>query len=1075
MVLNIGNDKEDDMRKLCIIPLLIALLVLGLPDFAPTKAPAASPEKAQAAGPLTLAYYYPWFGDPGHSDDWKSVYDPVLGQYDAGDPEVIDQHFDWAKQARVDGFIVSWWNKDGETDRDTQKLFERCPNDFKLGIMVEQIVQEGGSNRWYTEADLDSEEYRKAFIQTMEYIVKTYYKAHPDKYLTWDGKPVIASYAFIDHGASESDYASFFEGAREEIKEETGVQVSFWSINTKDCSAFDVCAMYNPMLQAHDNPQCPMQENFYQCQSGVKLGSVFPGYDDTAGRTPGTVVDRRDGDLYREQWKSLLGLDPDIVFITSWNEWHEGTSIEPAKEWRALYLEITARYVGLMRTFDYLANSYNPALHLVYEAPHVASDVYNVSDNLLVQFALENYRPEISKAIRGKLIEMAKEHNLPTNHEGLPIDHKHEALIGEAVLPPFYTDSGAMVIEDNDVRTQTKIFDDREMPDWREYADLLCLAALSWHHRGEEDKAVECFNKAKAMWDGKGIKDKVFEDKYETYKLALLLLASRVLNKPLDFEAELEERIWAQQDENGGFLTHYRPDGSPDGDTNSETTAIVLLSFLQDRVNRLAETSSKYPQLCEEVEDVTGSPLFCSRDEKETGYSEFCNLVPFKGDLYFWQGPYGRVYRFDPMEKRVELVYQYPNERASDRWRATCWGSCVTKEMPGKPSRLFFTGFAIAPDGEYNAYVFRSDDGETFHAFKIADFASEAYSMFHFAPNDSTSELYAFVGDIEHGKTKVYKADSLDGKSWKPVYTIDEGFFKVGGAIEWYGDLWAVGQMNEPGSPSPKGVIIHYNPDTDSWSHKIYDGVGFYSIAKPFMNPDRRVYIGDTDGWIWVTHTMPPSRDSRLIRLDAPVLRIQWLTDAGSHYNAQLLASTGNRYGWGSLWLLDDGVYPERLVRNAYGGITGFAPLYNGVGYVTAWDTPGSRYDPIHHSVGGRGTSTAKLDYISPERIASASSDRGRSRQVIWKDAKVEPGDSAIISTLGWDSFEVYFKADAQGTLKIEYDGGPSPASPGWVEADTITVDKDEPVLSKWYPVKGMRARITFEGSGKVTAMAYLK
>jgi hypothetical protein len=31
--------------------------------------------------------------------------------------------------------------------------------------------------------------------------------------------------------------------------------------------------------------------------------------------------------------------------------------------------------------------------------------------------------------------------------------------------------------------------------------------------------------------------------------------------------------------ENGGFITHYLPDGMPTDDTNSETTAIVLIAF----------------------------------------------------------------------------------------------------------------------------------------------------------------------------------------------------------------------------------------------------------------------------------------------------------------------------------------------------------------------------------------------------------------------------------------------------------------------------------------------------------------
>jgi len=49
-----------------------------------------------------------------------------------------------------------------------------------------------------------------------------------------------------------------------------------------------------------------------------------------------------------------------------------------------------------------------------------------------------------------------------------------------------------------------------------------------------------------------------------------------------------------------------------------------------------------------------------------------------------------------------------------------------------------------------------------------------------------------------------------------------------------------------------------------------------------------------------------PAKPARLIRLDAPVLRIQWLTNTVQAYSPNLLASTGHRYGWGSLWLLEE-------------------------------------------------------------------------------------------------------------------------------------------------------------------------
>lgn len=648
----------------------------------------------------------------------------------------------------------------------------------------------------------------------------------------------------------------------------------------------------------------------------------------------------------------------------------------------------------------------------------------------------------------------------------------------------------------------------------------------------------------------------------------------------------------------------------------------------QVRVVRPDEFILLITENLEKRQRTASPPLFVARDDEGTGYCEFTQIVPFKGGLFFFNGPQGKIYRFDQISGEVRLVYRHPYKRRSDNWRATSWGAYVTEEVGGSRSRLFFAGFAIDERGNYRPYVFRSDDGENFWAFKIADFSGEAYSIFHFVPNDKVSELYVFVADDEHGQTKVFRALDLSGRSWELVYVVKDGAYRIGGGIEWFGHLWAVGQANEPGEPSPKGIILHYDPDSGRWSHRFY-GVGFFSIAKPFMNPGHRVYLGDTDGWIWVTWEMPPpelpeyiivsdtswktadkeepgwteldfddsdwlnaeapwqywdwtdlspakpmwypgghkdeagwfffrktftlpsgerprvanlavqvdddfvlfingrevardesgiteppsiyevsrylhpgrnviaikardsaggnegvnlklevgfhpTRPARLLRLDAPVLRIQWLTNTVQAYNPNLIVSTGHRYGWGSLWLLEEGLYSKQLVQNAYGGVTGFAPLYNGIAYITAWDLPGHDYHTRAHALGGRGAQTAKLDYISPEQIAASSSNRGRSRQIIWNSVKIRGGSSAIISTLGWRSFEIYFRADREGELKIEIDAGPDPTLSDWIEVKSISVSADKGILTERFPVRGIRARISFDRDAQVTAVAYL-
>jgi hypothetical protein len=60
--------------------------------------------------------------------------------------------------------------------------------------------------------------------------------------------------------------------------------------------------------------------------------SVLPGFSARRIAYPAdTYVPRLGGNTYNEQWKAALGtgIQPELVTITSFNEWHEGSMIEP--------------------------------------------------------------------------------------------------------------------------------------------------------------------------------------------------------------------------------------------------------------------------------------------------------------------------------------------------------------------------------------------------------------------------------------------------------------------------------------------------------------------------------------------------------------------------------------------------------------------------------------------------------------------------------------------------------------------------------------------------------------------------
>jgi glycoprotein endo-alpha-1,2-mannosidase len=80
--------------------------------------------------------------------------------------------------------------------------------------------------------------------------------------------------------------------------------------------------------------------------------SVGPGYDDTRIRpwNARNAKSREESAYYHRMWTTALELDtpPPIVSITSWNEWHEGTQIEPAAPGKV------GRAVGGAAQYQYL-------------------------------------------------------------------------------------------------------------------------------------------------------------------------------------------------------------------------------------------------------------------------------------------------------------------------------------------------------------------------------------------------------------------------------------------------------------------------------------------------------------------------------------------------------------------------------------------------------------------------------------------------------------------------------------------------------------------------------------------------
>ncbi len=300
-----------------------------------------------------MAFYYPWYGTPdgpggaGRSVHWgridaaagdiaASTHYPLSGAYDSHDPNTIDRHCAWARAAGIDALIVSWWGRDDYVDRALGPILAACERHGLTACLYYETVPQPQTPQTAAQD----------IAQALEK-----YAGHK-AYLKVDGKPVVFIYgrAVSELGLSgwrqalQQIRASFAGGITA-----IGDQFSYGAARV-----FDGVHTYNTAAPIRDvAPEDLGRWTAATYASWVELAdgarristlTVIPGYDDTKIRRPGLAVDRRAGALYRTQWQQAIDADPDWVLITSFNEWHEGSEIEPSRQFGRAYLDLTAEY-----------------------------------------------------------------------------------------------------------------------------------------------------------------------------------------------------------------------------------------------------------------------------------------------------------------------------------------------------------------------------------------------------------------------------------------------------------------------------------------------------------------------------------------------------------------------------------------------------------------------------------------------------------------------------------------------------------------------------------------------------------
>lgn len=262
-----------------------------------------------------------------------SHYYPLIGPYDSGDPAVIEYHLLLMKLAGIDGLLVDWYGLSDLYDypivhRNTQTLVASAA---KLGLRVGICYEDQTITRLVEAKKLLPADRVKHAQGEIEWLRANWFSK--SNYLKLHGRPVLLS--FGRDGLSDTEWEQLLYSLNDaplylsEHQKRSAADGTFdWPQPQVGLAGVDTYygsvgrqSVFMPTAFPH----------FHDIYKAAKVQEGYPTIPDDEGRTFAMTLERG------------LKSGAPFVQIATWNDWGEGTVVEPSEEFGYRDLETIQR------------------------------------------------------------------------------------------------------------------------------------------------------------------------------------------------------------------------------------------------------------------------------------------------------------------------------------------------------------------------------------------------------------------------------------------------------------------------------------------------------------------------------------------------------------------------------------------------------------------------------------------------------------------------------------------------------------------------------------------------------------